>query len=138
MTNEQYLVLSYFLVAALCLGLGTVCCLFLRTPLHILASNLPWKNWTRLLTRLFPVGILLPVLMGFASVSYRGCNVQSYDQILRNRAYLVNVNHHQLRTSILYLICAVLIWDAMLLLVMVAVRRSRNGNDRPMATSKES
>jgi len=125
MTNERYLIVSYFLDACLCLGVGTFTYAVLRRPLRQVAAVLPWKDLADHLVKLFPIGIVLPALMGFAAVSYRGCNDATYDAIIKNRAYMVEINHKQIWSSIFYVVCAVLIWDAILLVFLIIERHSR-------------
>ena len=65
MTNEQYLIVSYFCVAAISVVIGFAAYLWLRAPFYGIAAALPWKAFRDLLARLFPVGILLPAFLGF-------------------------------------------------------------------------
>ena len=123
MTNEQYLVVSYFCVAAICVVIGLSAYFWLRSPFHRLANALPWKGLRELLSRLFPVGIVLPAVLGFVSVSYRGCNTQEYEKIIANREYLVSKNQDQISASLTHVIWAVFAWCALVVILLAVKRR---------------
>jgi len=123
MTNEEYLVVSYFCVAAISVVIGVAAYLWLRTPFYQTASALPWKGLRELLSRLFPVGIVLPAVLGFVSVSYRGCNKQEYEEIIADRAYLVSKNQDQVSASLTHVIWAVFAWCALVVLLLAIKRR---------------
>jgi hypothetical protein len=123
MTNEEYLVVSYFCVAAISVVIGVAAYLWLRTPFYQTASALPWKGLRELLSRLFPVGIVLPAVLGFVSVSYRGCNKQEYEKIIADRAYLVSKNQDQVSASLTHVIWAVFAWCALVVLLLAIKRR---------------
>jgi hypothetical protein len=121
MTNEQYLVVSYFCVAATAVAVGFAAYFWLRAPLRKIAKALPWEALRRLLPRLFPVGIVLPALLGFVSVSYRGCNRQEYEKIVADRSYLVNKGQEQFSASLTHVVLAVFAWCA-LVVILVAIK----------------
>ncbi len=126
MTNERYLTASYFLVAVISVGLGTVAYLFLRHPFEGVADTASGKNLTSILKRLFPWGLLMPALLGFVSVSYHGCNRTPYGEIVKNRNYLVEKNQEQLSSVLLYIVVAVVLWDVIALLILKFARNRRN------------
>ena len=123
MTNEQYLIVSYFCVVAISVVIGIAAYFWLRGPLHAIAAALPWSTPRELLVRLFPVGILLPALLGFVSVSYRGCNVEKYDQIVAKRGYLVSKSQEQISASLTHVVWAVFAWCAFIAIVLAVKRR---------------
>jgi hypothetical protein len=122
MTNEHYLVVSYFCVAATAVVVGFAAYCWLRAPLHEVAAALPWKALRALLLRLFPAGIVLPALLGFVSVSYRGCNRQEYEKIVADRSYLVSKGQEQISASLTHVVWAVFAWCA-LIATLVAIER---------------
>jgi hypothetical protein len=122
MTNEQYLIVSYFCVAVFGAAIGFAAYLWLRAPLHGIAAALPWKAFRGLLSRLFPVGIVLPGLLGFISVNYRGCKLQEYEKIVADRSYLVSKSQQQISSSLTHVVWAVFAWCA-LIAVLLAVKR---------------
>jgi hypothetical protein len=132
MTNEQFLIVSYFLVAALSLLVGFGAYVWLRVPLRELAATLPWESMRVLLKRLFPVGLLLPALLGFISVSYRGCLAKQYNEIIADRSYLVSKSREQMGESFTHVAWAIAAWCLLIAILMAVKRRkgtdSRNGD----------
>jgi hypothetical protein len=125
MTNEQYLVVSYFTVAALCSVAGILAYAWLRSSLNAIAGALPWQALRNILVRLFPVGIVFPALMGFFAVSYQGCNISTYKEIIAQRSHLVATNHRQLSSSLYYLAGAVFLWGSFVTILLAFARRSQ-------------
>jgi hypothetical protein len=70
---------------------------------------------------MFPAGLLLSALLGFVSVSYRGC-ARSYEDIVKERSYLVQKNQEQISSILLWIALAVLFWD---LVIFFALRFGR-------------
>jgi len=126
MTNDKYLVVSYVLCAALSILLGALVYLFLRRPFIRIADATPSKHLRSTLTRLFPVGLLFPALLGFVSVSYQSCDRQTYAEIVESRSYLVEKNREQISSTLLSLVVAVLVWDVVILLLTKLVQKSSN------------
>ena len=119
MSNEQYLIVSYFFVAGLAMVMGLAVFASLRGPLQGLAGSFPNKNLACILKRLFPAGLVLPALAGFLSVSYRSCG-ESYESIVAQRSYLVGKNHEQLSAICLALTLAILAWGLLVGLSLVS------------------
>jgi hypothetical protein len=127
MTNERYLIASYFLVAALSVGLGLLVYLYLWRPFSIVADSAQGKLLPSILKRLFPIGVLFQAVLGFASVAYRGCaDHKTYDAIVQERSYLFQKNQEQISSALLYLLGAVLFWDV---IVVVTLRLARTHRD---------
>src|SRR5437879_12810546 len=116
MTNDAYLVVSYFICGALSIALGTLVYLFLRRPFTVVADAAP-RKLRSILKRLFPIGLLFPAFLGFVSVSYQSCNRQTYAKIVENRSYLVEKNQEQISSTLLSILVAVLVWYAVILLL---------------------
>lgn len=126
MTNDTYLVVSYFICAALSIALGTVVYLLLRGPFAVVADAAPRKHLRSILKRLFPIGLLLPALLGFVSVSYQSCNRQTYAKIVESRRYLVEKNQEQISATLLSVVVAVLVWDAVIPLLTKLTQKGSN------------
>lgn len=125
MTNEQYLVASYFLCASISLGLGALVHLFLRRPFGEIANAASSKRLTLTLKRLFPLGLVFPSLLGFASVSYHSCSRGNYELIVESRRYLVAKNQEQISSSLLAILIAALFWNFVLILVLKSMQHAR-------------
>ena len=133
MTNERYLIASYFAGAALSTGLGAMVYLFLRRPFGGVADAASGKRLSSTLKRLLPCGLLFPALLGFVSVSYQSCGRRTYEEIVQNRSYLVEKNQEQISSVLLYILVAVVFWDVIVLLILKYAQNSRNESQLPQA-----
>jgi hypothetical protein len=133
MSNEHYLIVSYFLVGGLAIVIAVAVYAYLRHPLTGLASAFPNRNLASVLKKLFPAGLVLPALAGFLSVSYRSCGHKSYESIIADRAYLVGKNQEQLSAICFFLMLAVLGWGIVILLSLVTKPKEpgRGGDGEP-------
>ena len=114
MTNEQYLVFSYFIVGLLSFGFAVATYLWLRHS-FIGVTQAVHGKLSLILRKLFFIGIILPALVGFFSVSFRSCSKETYAQIIADRSYLVAKNQEQLSTSLSYIVIALLLWGLIIL-----------------------
>ena len=118
MTNERYLIVSYFICAALSAALGTLVYLFLRRPFASVADSASGRHLASTLKRLLPFGLLFPALLGFVSVSYSSCGRTTYEEFVQSRGYLVEKNQEQISSILLSILVAVLIWDVVIFLIL--------------------
>ena len=125
MSNEQYLIVSYFAVGALVLAIAVLTYLWLKRGLAGVADSVPQRPLGVLLKRLFLVGIVLPSLVGLFSVSFKTCGTDTYAQVIADRAYLMAKNREQVTTSLNYIIAALIVWGLILLVPLVAIKRSK-------------
>lgn len=117
MTNEQYLIASYFASAAVSITLGTLLYFYLRRSFGEIAKTASGRGFPAILKKLFPYGLVFPALMGFISVTYSSCNHETHEKIVLNREYLVEKNQEQLSSTLLSLVIAILAWNVVLVLV---------------------
>jgi hypothetical protein len=127
MSNEQYLIVSYFFVGALAIVIAMAAYAYLRRPLAGLARAFPNLHLASVLKKLFPAGLVLPALAGFLSVSYRSCQHESYESIVADRSYLVGKNQQQLSAICSFLVLAVLGWGIVVLLSLVTQPKAPGG-----------
>jgi hypothetical protein len=131
MTNERYLIASYFAGAALSAGMGTMVYLFLRRPFGGVADAASGKRLSSMLKRLLPCGLLFPALLGFVSVSYQSCGRRTYEGIVQNRSYLVEKNQEQISSVLLYILVAVVFWDVVVFLILKYAQNGKNESRLP-------
>ncbi len=128
MTNERYLIVSYFFCAVLSVALGTLVYLFLRRLFADIADATSRNHVRSILKRLFPIGLLFPAVLGFVSVSYQSCGRRTYEKIVESRRYLVEKNQEQISSIFLSILVSVLLWNVVALFV---VKYVQSGNSKP-------
>ena len=95
MTNEEYLLISYFTAGLISLGFAIFAYLYLRYGFVEIMQSVSGKHLFQIFRKLFLIGIVLPALFGFFSVSFRSCSRDTYDKIIAERAYLFAKNQEQ-------------------------------------------
>ncbi|MEW6444077.1 MAG: hypothetical protein AB1640_24290 [bacterium] len=123
MTNEQYLIVSYVAVAGACLALGLATHALLHRSFAALTAAAPGGRLGRIFKRLFLLGIVLPAMAGFLSVSFRSCEVRTYAGIVANRSYLIAKNLEQLGASLSYIAIAIWLWGFLIAAGFLFIRR---------------
>ncbi len=113
MTNEDYLIISYFILFFISLGLGIITYRILRKPVINITRN---NKLGSIIKKIFPFGIILPALIGFFSVSFKSCSVNTYKGVIANKSYIIDKNMEQLSEMLKYIIIALVIW---LFIVMI-------------------
>jgi hypothetical protein len=134
MSNEQYLIASYFFVGVLSIVIAMAAYAFLRRPLAGLAGAFPNRNLASVLKKLFPAGLVLPALAGFLSVSYQSCHA-SYQSIIADRSYLVGKNQEQISAICFFLMLAILGWGVVVLLSLATQPKQPATNCRDASRS---
>lgn len=128
MSNEQYLIVSYFTVGAACFGLGLLTYGLLRRSFGALTRTVPGGRLGQILRRLFLLGIILPAVAGFFSVTFRSCGKASYQSIISDRAYLVAKNQEQLKACLSNISITLLVMAIIVLLGFVTVSMKKKAN----------
>lgn len=123
MSNEAYLIVSYFAAGMVCVGLGFAAYIWLGRPLQGIADSLPQKNWSRIIRRAFPLSTMLFVLSGCLSVDYYGCGERKYNEIVNDRSYINEKNAEQLSEALNGVIWSTGLWSAVLAVALGAARR---------------
>ena len=139
MSNEQFLIVSYFTAAAICLVLGVATYLWFRRPLEGIAEQAPSAPLARLLRRVFSASVVGPAVLGFLSVSYYSCKVTTYEQVIASQSYLFGKNEEQVQAALLYVLGAILVWgflNPFFLSPGVAARRVGGKSERVHKVTK--
>lgn len=132
MSNEHYLIVSYFLAGLVSLCLGIAVYRVLRRPFAAIAEAATGRLRSRVLTRVLGFCMTLAAVLGFLSVSYnqRGC--VSYEQVIKNRYFLVQNSKEQLQGTAEWIVSAVFLWCIVVLICLVALRTTHaNRHDGP-------
>lgn len=106
---------------------GVLVYLYLRRSFACVADAAPGKHLPSMLKRLLLCGLIFPALLGFVSVSYRGCDRTTYKDIVENRDYLVAKSHEQMSAILLYIVVAVLFWNLVAFLILRSAQHGRKG-----------
>lgn len=130
MTNERYLIVSYFLFAFVSLGLGVVAYRELRTPFAAIADAVAGKSSSALLKRLLRLSITTAAVLGFLSVSYTQHGCVDYENVVKDRAYLVQLNREQIQSASDWIVYAVFAWCAVVVICLVVWRNKQGVSSR--------
>jgi len=120
MTNEDYLIISYFVVAGLAIVVSLATYLWLRPTIHNMSQKLSGKYLPRILRKTLPLSLLFAALLGFCSVTFRSCKADTYEKIIADRAYLVAKNQEQLSAIFSYVSVGILIFGLLVLGALIA------------------
>ena len=129
MTNEQYLHLSYFAAAAGGLTLVALILVILGGPNREATTGQAWSAFGKFLRRALPSWLLLAVILGFISVTYFDCNLETYDRIVADRDHLIDKSQEQTVAMSVALAAALCCYAVTLMLFMwagVAARRPKS------------
>lgn len=123
MNNEQYLIVSYFSVGLICLVLAIVTYLWLRRSFISTVSCVSTPYFSMILKKLFLIGIVLPAFLGFFSVTFHSCSIDTYEKIIAERAYLIAKNQEQLSSSLHYIIIALFAWGFIVACAILFIKK---------------
>jgi len=127
MSNERYLIVSYFVLAAVCLGLGVLVHLVLRKPFAAIADSV-LAGRSPILKRALALSLTAAAFLGFLGYSYNEKGCISYEQVIQNRASLVQANAKQVQGTADWIIWTVLAWGVVVAVVLAATRKQKSGN----------
>ncbi len=122
MSNETYLIVSYFGAVVLCLSLGLAVYFWLRRPIQGVADSLPQKNWRQIIRRGFPLSTILFALSWCFSVNYYGCGQRKYNEIVNDRSYIAKKNTEQVSEAMQGIIWSVALWSGVFAIALRATR----------------
>jgi hypothetical protein len=125
--NEQYLIVSYVVVGAICVGLAVATYVLLRRSFGALSAVAPGGHLGRILRRVFLIGIILPALFGFFSVTFRSCDKGTYEAIIEDQAYLVAKNQEQLSAVLSHIAIALLVWGVIVSIGFLVLGKKKEG-----------
>jgi hypothetical protein len=122
MSDEHYLIATYFLTGCICVLIGLAAYLGLRRPLSEI-TDAPRPSLGTALRRFFPASTLLIAAAAFASVSYYSCGSHSYATIVSDRPYIRSMELAQIHETFLWLSVLVIFWGFVILMYLLAKRR---------------
>jgi hypothetical protein len=124
MSDQTYLIVSYFVACAVCIALGVVAYLWLRRPMQEVADSLRYESMKKAVRKGFPLSMILFVLSSAFSVNYYGCEQKKYDDIVKDRPYIVAKNSEEVSEALQAVIWTVGLWSVIFALTLRAARRN--------------
>jgi hypothetical protein len=126
MSNERYLIVSYFLFAITCPGVGILAYLILRRPFERVAEATMGSRGP-VLKRLLAVSMTVAAILGFLGFSYNQKGCVSYQQVVSNRYFLVQANVEQVQAAADWIAWTVLAWGVVVAIWLSALRKRKAG-----------
>jgi hypothetical protein len=96
----------------------------LRAPFAAIAESATARFGSRLLTRAMAVCMTVAAVVGFLSVSYTEKSCRGYEQVVKDREYLMQINQQQVARTSDWLVRAVFLWCIVVLLCLLAWHRN--------------
>ena len=126
MTNDRYLIVSYFVLALVSLSLGVAAYLVLRRPFAAIAEAVAGGTRRTILKRVLAVSMTMAAVLGFLSVSYtqEGCG-RTYEEVVKDRGYLVQINRQQFQSASDWTVYAVFAWAIVVVICLAVLRRKK-------------
>jgi hypothetical protein len=124
MTNEHYLIVSYFLFGLLSLALGLAAYRVLRHSFAAIAEAVASLRAT-MLRRTLVLSLALAAFLGFISVDYRGGCGKPYEDTVNDRGYLHQINRQQLQHAGNLIVFTVLVWAFLMVILLGVWRRKK-------------
>jgi len=126
MSNERYLIVSYFFFALVCLVLGVLVYWILRTPFELIAEATVGSRGT-VLKRVLAVSMTAAAVLGFLGFSYNQKGCVSYQQVINSRNFLVEANVEQVQGAADWIAWTVLAWGVVVAIGLSAMRKRKAG-----------
>jgi hypothetical protein len=127
MSNERYLIVSYFLFAIVCPGMGILAYLILRRPFERVAEAIVGSRGP-VLKRLLTVSMTVAAVLGFLGFSYNQKGCVTYQQVVSNRYFLVQANVEQVQGAADWIAWTVLAWGVVVAICLKALQKPTSGN----------
>jgi len=124
-TNEDYLIVSYFCAAGGGVACAAATALLLRGPLRRAVAAVLGPV-ARAFRRVLPAWLVLLVLFAFTSVSYLDCDHSNYQEVVKDRAHMQQVTRTQASEMLNFLAAGLLAYAAALALMLVICPSGRD------------
>lgn len=127
MSNERYLIVSYFFFAVVCLGIGVLAYGILRRPFERIAERTVGSGGA-VLKRALAFSMTVAAVLGFLGFSYNQKGCVSYQQVVSNRHLLVQANVEQVQGAANWIARTVLAWGVVVVICLKASKRRSSRN----------
>ncbi|HYM75214.1 MAG TPA: hypothetical protein VE377_04480 [Candidatus Dormibacteraeota bacterium] len=126
MSNDRYLIVSYFVFAVVCLGMGFVAYRILRRPFQAIAETIA-GNRSAILKRALAISMTVAAALGFLGYSYNQKGCVSYEQVVKNRDFLIDANVRQVQGAADWIALTVLAWGVVVVSGLSALPKRKAG-----------
>jgi hypothetical protein len=126
MSNERYLIVSYFALAIFCFGLGLLVYYILRRPFERVADSIVGNARQTWLKRTMVLSMTAASVLGFLGVSYNQQGCTKYEQVIKERAYLVDRNIGQVQNATAWIVWTLLLWCVVIGVALAATRKQKS------------
>ena len=125
MSNDHYLIFSYFAGFALSLALAALTYRLLRQPFGRIAEAALTHSQRVFLKTALPVALTLGATVSFLSVSYtfHACHTYTYKDVVKERSYLHKKNREQLAGTSVTMAQAIVMFSVVALICLVVMKR---------------
>lgn len=126
MSNDHYLIVSYFVGLGLALGLAALTYRVLREPFGRIADAALTNSKSIFLKRALPVTLTVAATLAFLGVSYtdNSCGSYTYQQVVSERSYLEQQNRRQLAETSITMAQVVVGFSLAALICLIVVKRN--------------
>ncbi len=130
MSNDHYLIVSYFAGFALSLALATLVYRLLREPFGRIADAALKHTHSVFLKSALPVVLTLGATVSFLSVSYTydGCHTHTYKDVVKDRSYMHEKNREQLAGTSGTMAQVVIMFSVAALVCLIVMKKDDSGN----------
>ena len=125
MTNEEYLIVSYFCAAGGGVVGAVLTALVLRGSLRRAVAGVLGPVG-RVFRRMLPAWLVLMVLFAFTSISYTGCDHETYQDVVKDRGHMEQVTRTQASEMMNYLAVALLAYTGALAIMLIICPSGRH------------
>ena len=127
MSNERYLIISYFVLAVVCLALGVFVRQILRKPFAAVVDATVGTR-SHLVKKALTVTLTVAGVLGFLGYSYNQKGCISYEQVIQNRQTLVDANVHQVQGASYWIALTVIAWGVVVVIFLKALQKRNTRN----------
>lgn len=127
MSNERYLIVSYFFFAVVCLGMGVLAYGILRRPFERIAEA-TLGGRSPVLKRVLALTMTAAGALGFLGFSYNQKGCTTYEQVVSNRYFLVQANVEQVQGAADWMVWTVLAWGVVVVICLTTLRKTNAGS----------
>ena len=127
MSNERYLIISYFVFAIVCCGLGVLVHQILRKPFATIVDAIVGSR-SGIVKRALMVTLTAAGVLGFLGFSYNQKGCVSYAQVIKSRDFLVDANLHQVQNAVDWIAWTVLAWGVLVVMFLKVLQTHSSRN----------